>query len=84
MTVIVDSSFLAALYNTSDMLHQRADEFTFERGEAMLVPNVVLTEVHFLLRRAHAYESSWKFFDFFRNANASPRADTHGRLVANL
>ena len=71
MTVIVDSSFLAALYNKSDMLHQRADEFTFERGESMLVPNVVLTEVHFLLRRAHAYESSWKFFDFFRNANAS-------------
>lgn len=65
MTVIVDSSFLVALYDDSDRQHRRAKSFTFDGKERLLVPDVVLPEVSHVLRRRFYYQSSFAFFEFF-------------------
>lgn len=65
MTVIVDSSFLVALYDDSDRQHRRANNFTFDGSERLLVPDVVLPEVSHVLRRRFYYQSSFAFFEFF-------------------
>ena len=67
MTLIIDSSFLVALYDVGEVRHQRAYEFAAENTETMLVPGLVLPEVSFLLRRNLGYANSLKFFDFFKN-----------------
>lgn len=65
MTLIIDSSFLVALYDGSEAQHQRAFEFAANRAETMLVPDLVLPEVSYLLRRNLGYSNSLNFFDFF-------------------
>ena len=67
MTLIIDSSFLVALYDVGEVRHQRAYEFAAENTETMLVPDLVLPEVSFLLRRNLGYANSLNFFDFFKN-----------------
>lgn len=65
MTLITDSSFLVALYDGSEVHHPKAYDFAANRSEMILVPNVVLPEVGFLLRRNLGYANSFNFFDFF-------------------
>lgn len=65
MTLITDSSFLVALYDGSEVHHPKAYEFASNRSEMILVPDVVLPEVGFLLRRNLGYANSFNFFDFF-------------------
>ena len=67
MTLIIDSSFLVALYDGSEVHHRKAYDFAANRTEAMLVPDLVLPEVSFLLRRNLGYANSLNFFDFFKH-----------------
>ncbi len=67
MTLIIDSSFLVALYDVGEVRHQRAYDFAAQNSEAMLVPDIVLPEVNFLLRRNLGYKNSLNFFDFFES-----------------
>ena len=67
MTLIIDSSFLVALYDVGEVRHQRAYHFAEHNSETMLVPDIVLPEVNFLLRRNLGYTNSLKFFDFFES-----------------
>ena len=65
MTLITDSSFLVALYNTGDRGHIKATDFAATRNEMILVPDVVLPEVNYLLRRDLGFARSLNFFAFF-------------------
>lgn len=67
MTLIIDSSFLVALFDAGEVRHQRAYEFAADRAETMLVPDIVLPEVGYLLRRNLGYANSLNFFDFFED-----------------
>lgn len=69
MTLITDSSFLVALYDRAEVRHQQAYDFAADRAEEMLVPDLVLPEVGYLLRRNLGYANSLNFFEFFRNRN---------------
>ncbi len=67
MTLIIDSSFLVALYDGSEVHHQRTYEFAADNLETMLIPDIVLPEVSYLLRRNLGYANSLNFLDFFEN-----------------
>ena len=69
MTLIIDSSFLVALYDGGEVRHQRAFDFAVENSEVMFVPYLVLPEVSFLLRRNLGYANSLNFFSFFEDSN---------------
>ena len=69
MTLIIDSSFLVALYDGSELRHQRAIDFAERRAEILLVPDVVLPKVSYLLGRNLGYANSMNFFDFFDHHN---------------
>ena len=49
--VLVDSSFLCALYRNEDRYHRRALDFSKNAVIRPIVPDVVLPEVTFLFRR---------------------------------
>lgn len=68
MTLIVDSSFLIALYNNRDHAHQRARSFGLTISEQILVPDVVLPEVSYMLLRRFTFPGNFGFFDFFNYA----------------
>ncbi|MCY4061909.1 MAG: PIN domain-containing protein [Chloroflexi bacterium] len=56
MTIIADTSYLFALYNSKDINHQVAATFAFETAsERMLLPDVALTELAYLLVRDLGY-----------------------------
>ncbi|MDE2821369.1 MAG: PIN domain-containing protein [Chloroflexota bacterium] len=65
MTLITDSSFLVALYDIGEVHHLKAYDFAANRSETILVPDLVLPEAGFLLRRNLGYANSFNFFDFF-------------------
>ncbi len=48
MTLIVDSSFLVALYNVEDAFHRQALRFGDQNTELWVVPDVVLPETCYL------------------------------------
>ena len=70
MTLIVDTSFLVAMFNRGDKHFVRARRFSLPRAELMLVPQVALPEVSYLLTRDLGYLKGWIFLDFFEVANA--------------
>lgn len=88
MTLITDSSFLIALYNTRDARHETASAFAADRSETILVPDVVLPEVNYLLRRDLGYEKSMNFLTFFDFASVKlaslekPDLDVVKRIAA--
>jgi hypothetical protein len=49
--VLIDSSFLYALYNQTDLNHPVAQKFAKSSSYAYVVPEVALTEVTYLLMR---------------------------------
>ncbi|MBN2305161.1 MAG: PIN domain-containing protein [Anaerolineae bacterium] len=63
--VLVDSSFLFALYDQSSDRHEAAQSATQTLVALPIVPNVVLTEVTFLLRRAGSVPAVTRFLDAF-------------------
>ena len=51
-SILVDSSFLAALHNPTDSKHQRAADFVKADRRPRLIPEITLPEVTFLINRA--------------------------------
>ena len=49
--ILIDSGFLAAIYNRLDTNHDRAARFIKQNVAELLIPEVTLTEVAFLLNR---------------------------------
>ncbi len=70
MTVIADSSFVYALYNTRDAHHQAAMRFVSPNAAELLVPGVALPEICFLLNRDIGYYGMQRFILFFTRLDA--------------
>ena len=67
--VLVDSSYLFALFEEEDEGHKKALNFSdFFRGD-FIVPYVVLTEVAFLFKRRGGVPSLASFIDRFVEMN---------------
>ncbi|MDE2774583.1 MAG: PIN domain-containing protein [Chloroflexota bacterium] len=55
MPVIVDSSFVYALFNHSEARHIEAVNFAFANTDELMMPDVVLPELSYLFRRDFGY-----------------------------
>ena len=70
MTIITDSSFVYALYNTKDSRHQAAMDFASQYVGGTIVPDVILPEVSYLFRRDLGYAGIQTFLEHFKRINA--------------
>ena len=70
MTLIIDSSFLVALYNVEDAFHRQASSFGDLNTEHWLVPDVVLPETCYLFRRDFGYYGVQRFLEYFARLTA--------------
>ncbi len=68
MTFITDSSFLIALFNNKDINHKPALDLSIGSRETIVVPDVVLPEVSYILRRRFKYPKNFIFFEFINFA----------------
>lgn len=59
--VIADTSFLYALFDTSDQFHRPAKAFAAESTHRFIFPEVALTEVMFLIQRSGGVPAQLKF-----------------------
>lgn len=71
MSVIVDTSFVFALYNHKDANHWDARAFALSNSEEVIVADVILPELGFLFQRDFGYAELVRFLDRFRNINWS-------------
>ncbi len=71
MTLIADSNFVYALYNSGDIRHSDAMIFVSQITEVMLVPDVVLPEVCYLITRDLGHSGIQKFLEYFAQLDAS-------------
>lgn len=55
--ILIDSSFLYALYNPADGNYQKSQQFSSQFQGLVIVPDVILTEVAFLFRRAGGFQA---------------------------
>ena len=69
MTVIADSSFIYALYNTKDALHPEAMDFALQYTGITIVPDVILPEVSYLFLRDLGYRGVQTFLAHFMQIN---------------
>jgi predicted nucleic acid-binding protein len=67
--ILVDSSFLYALFQKDDRHHSRAREFAASNRLPALVPDVVLPEVTFLLARDGGISAAAAFLEGFKAAS---------------
>jgi predicted nucleic acid-binding protein len=67
--VLVDSSFLYVLYNRNDPKHQAAQQVARVSAQVFVIPDVVLTEVAFLFRRAGGVMAVARFLDTLVRTN---------------
>lgn len=63
--ILIDSSFLFALFNAHERHHRAAQTFAVMSAAAWLVPDVTLVEVHFLINRFGGAPEMIKFLNFF-------------------
>jgi len=70
MTIILDSSFLYALYNANDSRHQQAMEFATPYTGSTVIPDVILPEVGYLFLRDLGYRGVQTFLENFKRVNA--------------
>lgn len=70
MTVIVDSSFVYALYNAREQHHQAAVDYFRRSSDSFLVPDVALPEVCFLCRRDLGQRGVRTFLQYFSQLDA--------------
>jgi predicted nucleic acid-binding protein len=70
MTIISDSSFVYALYNTKDSRHQDAMDFASNYTGGTIVPDVILPEVSYLFMRDLGYAGLQTFLEHFKQINA--------------
>lgn len=61
--VLLDSSFLFALNNVDDTYHRRATEYTGRDNRRQIIPDVVLTEVAYLLKTNVGQSAVLEFLD---------------------
>jgi uncharacterized protein len=66
--ILIDSSFLYAIYNAGDENHQRAMESVISMKDIPLVPEVVLPEIAYLFIRDVGYFALERFLGEFANA----------------
>ena len=71
MTLIADSNFVYALYNSGDTRHRDAMSFVSQITEVMRVPDVVLPEVCYLITRDLGHGGIQKFLKHFAQLDAS-------------
>lgn len=74
MAILIDSSFLYALYNHGDTNHQVALNFAGNNRAVTLVPDVVLPEVCFLFERDLGHYTIVKFLGEFTSTGVSLQA----------
>ncbi|MCY4536852.1 MAG: PIN domain-containing protein [Chloroflexi bacterium] len=69
MTVIADTSYLFAIYNSKDINHQVAADFAFQTiTDEMLVPDVVLPELAYIFVRDLGYAGLQSLLGSFRKS----------------
>ncbi len=67
MTIIADTSYLFAIYNSKDINHQVAADFAFQTTtDEMLVPDVVLPELAYIFVRDMGYLGLQSLMEAFR------------------
>lgn len=71
MTLIADSNFVYALYNSGDTRHRDAMIFVSRITEVMLVPDVVLPEVCYLITRDMGHKGIQQFLEYFAKLDTS-------------
>ncbi|RMF77394.1 MAG: PIN domain-containing protein [Chloroflexi bacterium] len=71
MTIITDSSFIYALYNTKDSYHRQAMEFSEQYTGRVIIPDVILPEVSYLLVRDLGYHGVQEFLGKFKEVGHS-------------
>lgn len=69
MTIITDSSFIYALYNTKDSRHQQAMNFASQYTGGTIVPDVILPEVSYLFLRDFGYRGVQRFLENFKQVD---------------
>jgi uncharacterized protein len=65
MTILVDTSYLFALFNVRDKFHKVALDFSKKGNLSYLVPIVVLPEITFVIRRDMGYDAIQGFIEAF-------------------
>ena len=70
MTVVADSSFIYALFNTNESRHADAALFALTNTDQLLVPDVILPELSYLFRRDFGYPGVITFLERFQEFDA--------------
>ena len=70
MPVIVDSSYIYALFNHSEARHIDAVNFAFENTDELLMPDAVLPELSYLFRRDFGYAGVQRLLESIQSFNA--------------
>ncbi len=70
--ILVDSSYLYALYNDEDSNHRQALAFSKQTATSPVIPDVVLPEVTFLFYRKGGIPAVTSFLTNFANLEAEP------------
>jgi uncharacterized protein len=65
MTILIDTTYLYALYYVGDSKHQAAEQFAQQLKSRVIVPAVVLPEVAFLFLRDTGYFGLQRFIEEF-------------------
>jgi len=65
MPVLIDSSFLLALYSADDRYHEQAVHFALSIPDQTIVPTIILTEVAYLLKRDAGHPGMTRFLRHF-------------------
>ena|SRR5688572_4429459 len=68
MTILIDTSYLYALYNPDDSYSPAAQRFAKRNTEKVLVPTIVLPEVSFLFDRDFGYRGVHRFLQEFSSS----------------
>ena len=71
MTLIADSNFVYALFNSGDTRHSDAMSFVSQITEVMLVPDVVVPEVCYLIMRDLGHGDIREFLEYFAQLDAA-------------
>jgi predicted nucleic acid-binding protein len=67
--ILIDTSFLYALYNTDDEYHSIAVEYAREINKTSVVPEVILIEITFLFMRDIGYHAIPPFLQKLDESN---------------
>jgi predicted nucleic acid-binding protein len=77
MPLLIDSGFLYALFDKDDRFHHAVATVAELEGGVAVVPDVVLVEVAFLVRRAGGVPAVVRFLESFAQSGFELEALTH-------